>query len=119
MKVVETIIFDPICMRVNFLSSYEMIEIDSYKYFLFFNFLGSDAARNVHLESSSCSTDESIGGISTEAMVLSVTDSGPGMALEDCSRMFQSTNGFDPSNLQVSTLLNEYVLVCSDSIPSY
>ena len=119
MKVVASIIFDPICMRVNFLSWYEMVEIDSYKNFLFFNFLDSDAASNVNLESSSCSTDELISGMSTEAMVLSVTDSGPGMAPEDCVRMFKSTNGFDPSNLQVSTLLNEYALVRSNIIPSY
>ena len=75
----------------------------SQKKISFFHFLGSDAGCNVDLGSSSCSTDELISGMSTEAMVLIVTDSGPGMAQEDCPRMFKSIASFDPSNLQVST----------------
>ena len=42
-------------------------------------------------------------------MILIVSDSGVGMSPEDCARMFKNSEGFDPSRLQVSTLLNEYV----------
>ena len=70
------------------------------------NFSGSQASRNSDSESSSCSTDELYDGIDSETMVLIVSDSGVGMSSEDCARMSENAEVFDPSRLQVSTRFN-------------